>query len=223
MKYRHELKYTVNFGDMMILRSRLSRIMQTDPHTADGKYMIRSIYFDTPADSAMREKLDGVSVREKFRIRFYNNDTSLIHLEKKSKMNGLCNKQSAKITEAEVHRIASGDTGFMADHESGLVRELYSKMITKQLAPKTVVDYTREPFVFAPGNVRITLDYEIRTSPSVHRFADPELATVPVPGDPIILEVKWDEFLPSVIRDAVDLGNRRVGAFSKYAACRIYG
>ena len=47
--------------------------------------------------------------------------------------------------------------------------------------------------------------------------------TVPVPGEPAILEVKWDEFLPDIVRDAVALRGVRAGAFSKYAACRAYG
>jgi hypothetical protein len=90
MKYRHEWKHEITFGDMLVLRSRLSAVMKRDSHAIDGKYLIRSLYFDTPTDKALREKVDGVNIREKFRIRYYNNDTSLIHLEKKSKVNGLC-------------------------------------------------------------------------------------------------------------------------------------
>lgn len=70
-------------------------MMEQDPHTQDGKYMIRSLYFDDPSDKALREKLDGVNLREKFRIRYYNRDPSLLHLEKKSKHNSLGTKFSA--------------------------------------------------------------------------------------------------------------------------------
>ena len=87
----------------------------------------------------------------------------------------------------------------------------------------TIVDYTREPFVFAPGNVRVTLDYNIRTGLKCTDFLNPDCVTVPAGDAPIILEVKWDEFLPNIIRDAVQLDGRRSAAFSKYAACRIYG
>ena len=54
-------------------------------------------------------------------------------------------------------------------------------------------------------------------------FLNPDCITVPAGDAAIILEVKWDEYLPDIIRDAVDLKGRRAEAFSKYAACRIYG
>ena len=91
------------------------------------------------------------------------------------------------------------------------------------MAPKTIVDYTREPFIYAPGNVRVTFDYDIRTGLGCTDFLNPNCVTVPAGDAPIILEVKWDAFLPSIIRDAVQTPGRRVGAFSKYAQCRIYG
>jgi hypothetical protein len=90
------------------------------------------------------------------------------------------------------------------------------------MAPKTIVDYTREPFIYPAGNVRVTLDYNIRSGLRCTDFLNADCVTVPV-TDAIILEVKWDGFLPDIIRDAVSLSDRREGAFSKYAACRIYG
>ena len=103
-----------------------------------------------------------------------------------------------------------------------LVRELYSKMRAQLLQPKTIVDYTREPYTYPAGNVRITLDYNIRTSLRCTDFLNSGI-TIPAGDAPIILEVKWDAFLPSVIRDAIQLEGRRASSFSKYAQCRIYG
>ena len=97
------------------------------------------------------------------------------------------------------------------------------RMRAQGLRPKTIVDYDREPFVYAPGNVRVTLDYNIRTGLDCTDFLDIRCATVPAGDAPIILEVKWDDYLPTIIRDAVQLPGRRAGAFSKYAQCRIYG
>ena len=84
MKFRHELKQEITYADMLVLRQRLKTVMQKDSHATDGRYEIRSLYFDNLNDKALREKIDGVNVREKFRIRYYNGDTSLINLEKKS-------------------------------------------------------------------------------------------------------------------------------------------
>lgn len=223
MKYRHEWKHEISYGDMLVLRQRLSAVMKRDAHTINGKYLIRSLYFDNASNKALREKIDGVNFREKFRIRYYNNDTSLIHIEKKSKVNGLCLKDSATLSAEQAQAIANGDYAWMVDSGVPLIQELYSKMMSQGLRPKTIVDYLREPFVFTPGNVRVTLDYNIRTGMNCTDFLNPDCVTVPAGDAPIILEVKWDEYLPDIIRDAVQLPNCRVGAFSKYAVCRIYG
>ncbi len=223
MDFRHEWKHEINYSDMLILRQRLKTVMKPDENAVDGKYFIRSLYFDNISDKALREKIDGVNCREKFRIRYYNSDTSLIHLEKKSKINGLGNKQSANLTAEEAQKIVDGDLDWMIDCDRPLVQELYSKMKSQGLRPKTIVDYTREPFVFSAGNVRVTLDYDIRTGLYCTDFLNPDCITIPAGNAPVILEVKWDEFLPSVIRDIVQLESRRTAAFSKYAVCRIYG
>lgn len=223
MDFRHEWKIEITYADMIANRQRLRAVAQPDEHAIDGRYWIRSLYFDNQADKALREKLDGVDKREKFRIRYYNGDAAVIHLEKKSKRNGLCSKQSAELTAAEAQSIVDGDWTWMLSSGRPLVRELYSKMNAQGLRPRTIVDYMREPFVYAPGNVRVTLDYDIRTGLGCTDFLNPGCITVPAGDAPIILEVKWDTFLPDIIRDAVQLSGRRSGAFSKYAACRIYG
>ena len=222
-KFRHEWKIAVTPADRVAIRQRMRAVAKPDPHATDGKYLIRSLYFDNAADRALREKIDGVNMREKFRIRYYNGDPSMIRLEKKSKVNGLCSKVSAKFNAGEAQKIVDGDWDWMAADERRLVCELYYKMRTQGLRPKTIVDYTREPFVFRPGNVRVTLDYDIRTGLDCTDFLNPDCATVPAGEAPIILEVKWDAFLPDIIRDAVQLPGRRAAAFSKYAQCRVYG
>ena len=222
MKYRHEWKHEINYQDRLILLTRLSAVMRRDPHAIDGRYRIRSLYFDTPDDKALREKIDGVNMREKFRIRYYNGDTSYIVLEKKSKRNDLCAKESCRLSLEEAQRIADGDFHFLASDGRPLCVELYAKM-AGGLRPKTIVDYTRDPFCFAPGNVRVTIDSDIRTGVFRTDFLNPDTLTLPAGDAPIILEVKWDEFLPDIVRDAVTIPGRRVGAFSKYQQCRIYG
>ena len=145
-----------------------------------------------------------------------------MHLEKKTKTDRLGGKYIAPLTARQAQSIIDGDTGWMIDSQHPLIRELYTKMKTEGIAPKTIVDYTREPFIYPAGNVRVTLDHNIRSGIRCTDFLDPGCVTVPV-SDSVILEVKWDSFLPDIIRDAAALADRREGAFSKYAACRIYG
>ncbi|MCI7349710.1 MAG: polyphosphate polymerase domain-containing protein [Ruminococcus sp.] len=222
MKFRHEWKHEINYSDMLVLRHRLKAVARCDPNAPNGRYFIRSLYFDTPYDKALKEKINGISRREKFRIRYYNGDTSFIRLEKKSKLDGLCSKEEASLTADEAQSIICGDIDFMRTSENELVRELYDKMNSQQLRPKTIVDYDREAYVYPAGNVRVTMDCNIRTGLYSTDFLDMNCVTVPVTGA-VILEVKWDEFLPSTIRDAVQLEGRHTSSFSKYAACRIYG
>ena len=221
--YRHEWKHEISYADLLAIRARLRVIMERDPHAVDGKYLIRSLYFDNLDDKALREKIDGVNLREKFRIRYYNGDPSVLHLEKKSKRAGLGTKYSANLTREEAQKLVDGDLAWMMESGRPLVQELYCKMRYQGLRPTTIVDYTREPFIYRPGNVRVTFDYDIRTGLRCTDFLNPACVTVPAGDAPILLEVKWDAFLPAVIRDAVQTPGRRVEAFSKYAQCRIYG
>ena len=223
MKYRHEWKHEINYCDMLTLRTRLSAIMKRDSHAMNGGYKIRSLYFDNMSDKALREKVDGVNIREKFRLRYYNGDTSLINLEKKSKINGLCAKERCVISKEEAQSVVDGDYGWMAASGRPLCRELYYKILSQGLRPKTIVDYIRDPFVYDPGNVRVTIDHNIRTGVLRTDFLNPETLTLPAGDAPIILEVKWDEYLPDIIRDVVTIPGRRAAAFSKYAQCRVYG
>jgi len=223
MKFRHELKHEISFSDAFILRKRLSAVTHPDKNAIGGKYEIRSLYFDTPCDRALQEKVCGVNRREKFRLRLYNGCLSVIKLEKKSKLGGLCQKSSLLISAALAESLSRGEIGKITEATPPLLSELYSKMRNDGLRPKTIVDYTREAYVYPTGNVRITIDSNIRTGLFSRDFLNPECITLPAGNAGIILEAKWDEFLPSIIRDIIRLDSRHATAFSKYAAARIYG
>ena len=222
MQLRHEVKHEISRTDMLILRQRLRTVMKPDSHAVGGKYIIRSLYFDSFDDKALREKLDGVNIREKYRIRLYNYVPSLIHLERKFKNGGLGLKTAANLTVEQAQAIVNGDTEWMVKSTDEVISGFYNRMKNEGLRPKVIVDYTREPFVFAAGNVRVTLDYDIRTGLRCTDFLNPDCITVPIKDSPCILEVKWDNFLPDFIRDAVQLDGRHSTAFSKYAAGRMY-
>ena len=220
MQYRHELKHEISTSDMIAIRQRMRAVAEPDSHAIEGKYLIRSLYFDTPGDKALFEKQNGVSKRHKFRIRYYNGDKSVIHLEKKCKNGNLGLKVSAALTKEQAQAIMDGDRSWMMNSENELIKELYFHMTAESLAPKVIVDYTREPFIYRPGNVRVTLDYNIRTGLSCTDFLNTDCVMIPAASGACILEVKWDNFLPEIIRDAVQLPYARTGSFSKYEACR---
>jgi len=220
---RHELKHMLNYADYLHLRHRLSKLLARDTHADnEGEYRVRSLYFDTPLDHALMEKINGVSRREKFRLRLYNSDTSYIRLEKKIRRDGVGTKRTAVLSVEEVRRLLEGDIAWMCDSGEPLLMEFYSKIQGRQLRPKTVVEYIRESFTYPAGNVRITLDRDIRTGLTSTDFLNPELPLLNTFEAYAILEIKYDNFLPDLVRGAVRVPHRRQTAFSKYAICRKY-
>ena len=220
---RHELKHQISLREDLVLSQRLRKLFFHDKHAgADGVYRVTSLYFDTPYDSALREKIDGVNRREKFRLRYYGKDTSFIRLEKKFKENGLCGKRSIGMKPEQVLKLLSGSYEFLLDSEEPLFIEFYSKLKGKGLQPKTIVCYDREAFYYAPGNVRITLDRNIRTGLGCVDFLNPQIFHLCVMEQSTVMEVKYDAFLPELVRMAVQVPGRQAASCSKYALCRRF-
>ncbi len=223
IRLRHELKHSITKGEDQVLASRLRKLFVHDKNAdSHGSYRVSSLYFDTPYDKALRQKIDGVNWREKFRIRYYNEDLTFIRLEKKYKINGLCGKKSTRLTAEQVEKILAGDIAFLLESGNDLLVEFYTKLRGQQLSAKTVVTYDREAFLFGPGNVRITIDRNLRTGLNPREFLDPRLHHAPVSDGVAVLEVKYDEFLPEIVKMAVQVPNRQASAYSKYAVCRRY-
>ncbi len=222
--FRHEFKYFVNNSDIWQLRNRLRFVMEKDLNVSkNGRYKIKSLYFDNAYDDALKEKYDGISDREKFRIRLYNDDDSFIRLEKKLKHNGLNEKTSARLTREQVEALLKGDYDWLKSFDKEIYADFYYNLRVKGLRPKTIVQYIREPYVYRYGNVRVTIDSDVRTGLNSVDLFDKELLTVPVlESGKSILEIKYDEYLPDIIKTLTQIGARERTQASKYAACRIY-
>lgn len=223
--YRHELKYQITPADYWTLRPRLRAVLHPDPHVGEGgTYRIQSIYFDNYQDKALREKTSGTAKREKWRIRWYNNDLSFFMLEKKMKVDSLCMKFDTKLTGEECRRILRNDTDWMLSRDD-LLREFCCRQRAQQLRPRVTVSYLREPYIYGPGNVRVTFDSDIRTSLYEQDFLCSERVDIPATDSPgsLLMEVKYDRYLPAVVQDLIQIGRVRQGAFSKYGASRRFG
>ncbi|MCD7845631.1 MAG: polyphosphate polymerase domain-containing protein [Oscillospiraceae bacterium] len=220
---RQELKYLLGRGEYAALTQRCQAVMHRDSHAGpDGSYQISSLYFDDLGDTALLQNYAGVSRREKFRIRIYNDDPASLHLEKKVKNGGLGTKYMCPMNPEQLQRLLDGDLSWMMDTGHPLMQELYARMKNDLLRPKTIVAYRREPFVYGPGNVRVTFDYDIRSGICAHSLLDKDTPLVPAAPGQVVMEVKYDAFLPDIIRMILQEGTPRVRAFSKYAACRQY-
>lgn len=220
---RYEYKYIIDATQRKILLMKASVLMRRDAHVReDGTYLIRSLYFDDRLDTCFHENEAGTDPRSKFRIRYYNGDTSLIQLEKKSKRRGMARKEACRLSEEEVRRILSGE---MLPPDSGMSaekRRLLWELQSRGLKPKVIVTYRRTPFVYPAGNVRVTFDDSLTSSDELDRFLDGDYRERPVlPAGSSILEVKWDGLLPPHIKSLLQLDTLQWSAFSKYYHCRV--
>lgn len=223
-RYRHEYKYIINETQENILYTLAQGILLRDSHVQeDGMYTIRSLYFDDPYDSCFYENMNGTDPRSKFRIRYYNNETAQLRLEKKSKIRGMTNKISCSLTNEECRQLIQGETIIPTDQMPRKKVELLMEMQMRLLSPKVIVTYDRIPFVYSAGNVRVTFDKNIAASKEISSYLDGNYRQRPIMAySQSVLEVKWDELLPLHIREALQLDTLQWSAFSKYYMCRNY-
>lgn len=221
MDYRHELKFLVSNQELEIIRYRLKPLMRMDEHQKDGSYAVRSLYFDDLNDSCMRENEDGVDNRRKFRIRIYNGNDDVILLEKKMKYRGMTRKSGEKITREQCLAYLSGRTPALTQSSGSLQKELFAETRINGMRPMIIVEYERTAFTERRGNVRITFDRNIGCNDTISAFLDRQILPVPVlPAGLHILEVKYDQFLPQYIGNALEIGVLQQSSFSKYYYAR---
>ena len=221
---RHELKYHITPAELTVLRGVLAPLMQLDPNgNENNEYHIRSLYFDTINDDALEEKIAGVGNRKKYRIRIYNFSDKVIKLECKSKYGDLISKQSVSIPRELAEQLIAGDPDGLQRMRHPLLHDVYREMRTRLLRPAVIVDYVREAYIHQAQEVRITFDKQVRTGLYSVDMFNPQIPTYPVFDDPVeILEVKFDEFLPSYLQAILSGVTAQRSAISKYTWCRRY-
>ena len=222
--YRHEYKYLISRQSAELLKRRLPHFMQRDSHAGpSGTYTIRSLYFDDPDFTAFREKVDGVDNRTKYRIRCYDYSAKLFRLEKKEKKGHLTRKTGQTIHPYDVLSLQKTPTQRCPKTPEGMTEELRLLCAARGARPMVRVDYDRTPFVCASGNTRITLDENLRTDPYCRDIFGPVNAMIPVmEPDQVILEVKFDDFLPGYLADALADIPKVNMAVSKFAMCMSF-
>ena len=198
--------------------------MQLDPNgNENNEYHIRSLYFDTINDDALEEKIAGVGNRKKYRIRIYNFSDKVIKLECKSKYGDLISKQSVSIPRELAEQLIAGDPDGLQRMRHPLLHDVYREMRTRLLRPAVIVDYVCEAYIHQAEEVRITFDKQVRTGLYSVDMFNPQIPTYPVFDDPVeILEVKFDEFLPSYLQSILSGITAQRSAVSKYTWCRRY-
>ena len=216
-KFRHELKYYINKVQFEEIKKRISFMLDTDKNTGeDGSYFIRSLYFDDYKDTSFYQVVDGISKREKYRIRYYNYDLSYICLEKKFKINNMTHKTSCRVTKEQVEDLISGKLSISKENDK-LLNEFILKTKFYGYKPSVVINYNRIPYVYKAGNVRLTLDYNISIDYNTDGFFKNDNIQIPIIEESMrILEVKYDEFLPNYISWLININTLERTSYSKY-------
>lgn len=218
--YRVEDKYVLPHTDFFLLRNRIETILSPDSNSNDDGYKISSVYFDDIEDIHLRDTVEGNPVRQKYRIRIYNDSFNVIKLEVKFKQYNRIFKKAQKISVEELRRLINCQT-IESPNDLNNARCLFNLAITERgLRPKVIVTYERKAFVYNPGNVRITFDSNLRGSNQIKYFGDKNLVYDYPEGTGTVLEVKYDEFLPKFIAQTLEIDSMWQTANSKYRICR---
>lgn len=221
-KLRHEIKYYINDTVYHTLRGRLKAVAGPDPNMEreDG-YLVSSLYLDDLYHSALEEKEAGIRFRKKYRVRCYNRSDGRISLECKRKYGEYISKDSMRISRGEYDAVLNGDYGFFLAYPEAAGREVYALGRTKLLQPAVTVEYLREAYVMEQGNVRVTFDKDISASVGGYDiFSEAyEVKRVLEPGI-MVMEVKFDDYLPEVVYRILKTAMTDRCAISKYVMCR---
>ncbi|MDQ0298337.1 hypothetical protein J2S78_000745 [Salibacterium salarium] len=226
LKYRHEVKYYVPYPQYFVIKQRLKNVMTPDFHAGpNGDYQVRSLYFDDVNNKALFDKQAGIKDRVKYRIRLYNMRDDVIHFEKKIKTNDYIAKVKESIDRETAEGFSNGNYHHIdsADMKKNLIAEVFHEMKNKLLRPKVIVDYTREAYTADTGNVRITFDKNLQTGlEQVNLFGEDVQTINAIDENFIIMEVKYDEFIPDYIKTALQTRGIQRQAASKYVICRKF-
>ncbi|MFV0362707.1 MAG: polyphosphate polymerase domain-containing protein [Suipraeoptans sp.] len=219
---RHELKYYINERVYLDLRARLKTVLRPDENMVNEQgYLISSLYFDDIYNSSEDEKKSGIKTRKKYRIRACNRSKNLIKLECKRKFGEYISKESMTLTADGYNRIMSNDYDFLLASGNQVGHEVFCHNRTRLLKPKVVVEYLREAYVLREGNVRITFDKDISGSVTNLDMFDENFSTYRViDNNVMVLEVKYDAYLPSYVYAMLQTAMTDKCAISKYVICK---
>ena len=219
---RRELKFVFTGHDVATLRRQLLQTCRPIFH-AGPVSTVRSVYFDDPVLGNCRANLDGIGLRHKTRLRWYDRRTPAdrFYLEVKWRRHRVCGKHRVHLGSNR----PPGESSFRQLH-STLRRHLpepYHSCLASDTEPVVLVEYRREHFARRDGTARLTLDYDLRFFPQLghrrinHRFAES------LPG---VVLIEWKSGAAHVHSIPSTLKPLRVRAtrFSKYAiGCQRLG
>ncbi len=221
---REEKKFLLNQAEALRLRSQLAAAVHADEHNGADGYLVRSLYFDSLDNRDFQEKEAGVELRRKLRLRVYSPDADFALFEMKQKQGAYQRKRSLRLSRAEAQALIAGDQAVLLREGSSFGKECYAIMQAWAYRPKTIVEYDRYAFVSPQNSIRITFDSGIRANECSFDLFDPQLALSSVLHPyAVVLEVKYNGFLLSYIKDMLLPVQQSELSVSKYCMARQTG
>lgn len=223
MRFRHEKKFIINEHTATILRARASGVMKPDKH--GSSYIVNNLYLDDRYDSFYHGKYYGRMIRDKYRLRYYNNDKSFIRLERKHKEGYRAYKDTIPVSEEQYEQIRAGSMNFILKEDAPLWQTLANIHRLKILRPTAIFAYKREAYVYDTNNVRLTFDSPpFDFGERVPLMYEPLKATYGREEyTPMLLEVKFYDFLPEVVQRLLNGLPLAQTSVSKYCIVRERG
>lgn len=218
---RQEKKFLLNLEKTYKANAYLEKILSQDIHNGTLGYMIRSLYFDTLDDRDFNEKEDGIEIRRKIRLRIYDVKSPFALLEIKQKQGSQQLKRSLKISKVHAEELSKGNYGSLLNYTEPFAAECYGIMNMYCYRPKTIVQYNRKAYIAKENKIRVTLDSNIIATESCFDLFSDALCLYPVLDKfNIVLEVKYNGFLLSYIRDLINQFDGSELSVSKYCLAR---
>lgn len=228
---RLEYKFLVPNEKLDAVRQAIAPYVRIDDFAAQRaglQYTVRSIYFDTAGLQDFIDKVEGVRVRKKIRIRGYNarRETKDVFFEIKRKFGAHSEKMRTAVPHEALHDVleSAGPQDILASAPAAAV-ECIGRFLfhvrRHSLNPKVLVIYEREAYncTFNSG-LRLTIDKNLRSRlyPALDDLFEEAQVQFVLSGC-CILEVKFNCGLPRWLLAVIRAQELRQLPLSKYTIC----
>ena len=145
-------------------------------------------------------------------------------LEIKQKQGDNQLKRSLKLKREDAIELTKGKYTCLLKYNDPFAAECYGIMNMYCYKPKAIVQYNRKAYIAKENKIRITFDSNIIATETNMNIFDENLNLYPVfEKDKVVLEVKYNGFLLSYIKDSLEKVKHLETSVSKYCLSRHIG
>jgi SPX domain protein involved in polyphosphate accumulation len=221
---RYEFKYILDTIQRNKIENDVKNFMELDEFAKKNKnYFVRSLYFDDPNYVNYYEKIDGMKLRHKFRLRTYGKDYCQdvpIFLEVKGRVNQRTYKKRIKIEKKNLFKYEGSESNIMIEKDelsNSLINFFVYEKLKKNIKPLVLTDYNRSPYVSNyDRNFRVTFDKNLIIQKTDKLFENNNSFARNCLTGYTILEVKFDRRMPKWFHRIIQTYNLNRLSISKF-------